>query len=112
MGGIAKFVQPIKEQAVEALGLTPGCFVGLTAGPLLNAQKVLVGGDAQRVDLALDGLLDGVQPAGGHGEGVVAELQLPGFLPDLVHGEVHNPAELVPLHGPPTRASPRGWTAW
>ncbi len=39
VGGIAKFVQPIKEQAVEALGLTPGCFVGLTAGPLLNAQK-------------------------------------------------------------------------
>ena len=39
VGGIAKFVQPIKEQAVEALGLTPGCFVGLTAGPLLAAQK-------------------------------------------------------------------------
>ena len=39
VGGIAKFVQPIKEQVVEALGLTPGCFVGLTAGPLLAAQK-------------------------------------------------------------------------
>ena len=39
VGGIAKFVQPIKDQVVEALGLTPGCFVGLTAGPLLNAQK-------------------------------------------------------------------------
>ena len=39
VGGIAKFVQHIKEQAAEALGLTPGCFVGLTAGPLLNAQK-------------------------------------------------------------------------
>ena len=39
VGGIAKFVQPIKEQAVEALGLTPGCFVGLTAGPLPAAQK-------------------------------------------------------------------------
>ena len=39
VGGIAKFVQPIREQVVEALGLTPGCFVGLTAGKLLTAQK-------------------------------------------------------------------------
>ena len=39
VGGIAKFVQPIKDQVVEALGLTPGCFVGLTAGKLLTAQK-------------------------------------------------------------------------
>ena len=39
VGGIAKFVQPIKDQVVEALGLTPGCFVGLTAGPLPAAQK-------------------------------------------------------------------------
>ena len=39
VGGIAKFIQPIKEQVVEALGLTPGCFVGLTAGKLLTAQK-------------------------------------------------------------------------
>ncbi len=39
MGGIAKFVQPIKDQVVEALGLTPGCFVGLTTGKLLAAQK-------------------------------------------------------------------------
>ena len=39
VGGIAKFVQPVKEQVVETLGLTPGCFVGLTAGRLLAAQK-------------------------------------------------------------------------
>ncbi len=39
VGGIAKFVQPIKDQVVEALGLTPGCFVGLTAGAKLAAQK-------------------------------------------------------------------------
>ncbi len=39
VGGIAKFVQPIREQVVSALGLTPGCFVGLTAGNLLAAQK-------------------------------------------------------------------------
>ena len=39
VGGIAKFVQPIKDQVVETLGLTPGCFVGLTAGAKLAAQK-------------------------------------------------------------------------
>ena len=39
VGGIAKFVQPVKEQLVEALGLTPGCFVGLAAGKLAVAQK-------------------------------------------------------------------------
>ena len=39
VGGIAKFVQPIKDQVVEALGLTPGCFVGLTAGTKGAAQK-------------------------------------------------------------------------
>ncbi|MCI9310522.1 MAG: aspartate--tRNA ligase [Lawsonibacter sp.] len=39
VGGIAKFVQPIKDQVVEALGLTPGCFVGLSAGAKLAAQK-------------------------------------------------------------------------
>ena len=39
VGGIAKFVQPLKEQVIAALGLEPGCFVGLTSGPLLTAQK-------------------------------------------------------------------------
>ncbi len=39
VGGIAKFVQPIKEQVVAALGLEKGCFVGLTAGARLAAQK-------------------------------------------------------------------------
>ncbi len=39
VGGIAKFVQPIKEQVVSALALEPGCFVGLSAGDLLSAQK-------------------------------------------------------------------------
>ncbi len=39
VGGIAKFVQPIKAQVVSALGLEKGSFVGLTAGPLLTAQK-------------------------------------------------------------------------
>ena len=39
VGGIAKFIQPVKEQVIEALGLTPGCFVGLAAGKLAVAQK-------------------------------------------------------------------------
>ena len=39
VGGIAKFVQPIKDKVVEALGLQPNCFVGLTAGKKLAAQK-------------------------------------------------------------------------
>ncbi len=39
VGGIAKFVQPIKEQVVAALGLEKGCFVGLTSGKKLAAQK-------------------------------------------------------------------------
>ena len=39
VGGISKFVQPVKEQLIEALGLTPGCFVGLAAGKLAAAQK-------------------------------------------------------------------------
>ena len=39
VGGIAKFVEPVKDAAVEALGLTPGCFVGLTAGEKPDAQK-------------------------------------------------------------------------
>ena len=39
VGGIAKFVQPVKDAVVAALGLEKGCFVGLTAGKLLAAQK-------------------------------------------------------------------------
>ena len=39
VGGIAKFLQPIKEQVVSALGLKPNCFVGLSAGKKAVAQK-------------------------------------------------------------------------
>ncbi len=38
-GGIAKFLQDRKDALVGALGLTPGCFVGVTAGKKLAAQK-------------------------------------------------------------------------
>ena len=39
VGGIAKFIQPIKDAVVETLGLEKGSFVGLTAGEKLAAQK-------------------------------------------------------------------------
>ncbi len=39
VGGIAKFVQPIKDAVVAALGLEKGSFIGLTAGEKLAAQK-------------------------------------------------------------------------
>ena len=39
VGGIAKFVAPIKEQVVAALDLTPNTFVGLSAGSKGAAQK-------------------------------------------------------------------------
>ena len=39
VGGIAKFVQPIKESVVSALGLKAGDFVALSAGKLAQAQK-------------------------------------------------------------------------
>ncbi len=39
VGGIAKFVQPIKDSVVSALGLKPNDFVALSAGKLGAAQK-------------------------------------------------------------------------
>ncbi|MBR3103942.1 MAG: aspartate--tRNA ligase [Lachnospiraceae bacterium] len=39
VGGISKFVAPIKEKVIEAFGLKAGDFVGLAAGPLGIAQK-------------------------------------------------------------------------
>ena len=39
VGGIAKFVAPIKDSVVSALGLTPGCLVALAAGSREAAQK-------------------------------------------------------------------------
>ena len=39
VGGISKFVAGEKEAVVSALGLTPGCFVALSAGKLTAAQK-------------------------------------------------------------------------
>ena len=39
VGGIAKFVQPVKDKVIEALGLKPHCFVGIAAGTLGVAQK-------------------------------------------------------------------------
>lgn len=39
VGGISKFLQEKKEAVIDALGLTPGCFVGLSAGKKGAAQK-------------------------------------------------------------------------
>ena len=39
VGGISKFVAEKKDAVISALGLKPGCFVGLTAGKTLAAQK-------------------------------------------------------------------------
>ncbi|MBE6560635.1 MAG: aspartate--tRNA ligase [Ruminococcaceae bacterium] len=40
VGGIAKFIQPLKDEVIAALGLEKGCFVGLTASEKkLTAQK-------------------------------------------------------------------------
>ncbi|MCR4640591.1 MAG: aspartate--tRNA ligase, partial [Lachnospiraceae bacterium] len=39
VGGISKFVQPIKDKVIEGLGLKAGDFVGLAAGALGVAQK-------------------------------------------------------------------------
>ena len=39
VGGIAKFLQPIKNEVISKLGLENGCFVGLAAGPKAVALK-------------------------------------------------------------------------
>ncbi|MBE5910943.1 aspartate--tRNA ligase [Pseudobutyrivibrio sp.] len=39
VGGIAKFLQERKQAVIDKLGLKPGDFVGLAAGPLLVTQK-------------------------------------------------------------------------
>jgi aspartyl-tRNA synthetase len=43
VGGISKFVQPIKEKVVEALGLKPGYFVGIAACDKLDAAQKTAG---------------------------------------------------------------------
>ncbi len=39
VGGISKFVAPIKDRVISALNLKPGCLVALSAGTLAAAQK-------------------------------------------------------------------------
>ena len=39
VGGVAKFVDPLKDVLTERLGLKPGCLVGVTAGVRGQAQK-------------------------------------------------------------------------
>ena len=39
VGGVAKFVDPLKDALIERLGLKPGCLVGVTTGVRGQAQK-------------------------------------------------------------------------
>jgi aspartyl-tRNA synthetase len=39
VGGVAKFVEPLKDALTERLGLKPGCLVGVSAGVRGQAQK-------------------------------------------------------------------------
>ena len=39
VGGVAKFVDPLKEKLTERLGLKPGCLVGVATGVRGQAQK-------------------------------------------------------------------------
>ncbi len=41
VGGIAKFLQPIKDKVISALNLVPNTFVGLSAGKKRDAQKTM-----------------------------------------------------------------------
>ncbi len=57
VGGISKFVAEHKDAVVAALGLKPGCFVGLTAGKKLAAQKT-AGVLRKMLGASLEGLMD------------------------------------------------------
>jgi aspartyl-tRNA synthetase len=62
VGGISKFVAGIKDQVVAALGLKPGCFVGLTAGKKSAAQKT-AGVLRKMLGTSVPGLMDKEQYA-------------------------------------------------
>ncbi|MEG2815112.1 MAG: aspartate--tRNA ligase, partial [Oscillospiraceae bacterium] len=57
VGGISKFVTEHKDAVVAALGLKPGCFVGLTAGKTLAAQKT-AGVLRKMLGASVDGLMN------------------------------------------------------
>ncbi len=57
VGGISKFVSEHKDAVVAALGLRPGCFVGLTAGKKLAAQKT-AGVLRKMLGASVEGLMD------------------------------------------------------
>ena len=62
VGGIAKFVQPIKAQVVSALGLKANDFVALSAGKLSQAQKT-AGALVKTLGAAVPGHMDKEQYA-------------------------------------------------
>lgn len=57
VGGVSKFIQEKKDKVVAALGLTPGCFVGLTAGKKPAAQKA-AGVLRKLLGATVDGLMN------------------------------------------------------
>ncbi len=42
-GGIAKFIEPVKERVIETLRLKPGCFVGICSDPRLSSAQKAAG---------------------------------------------------------------------
>ncbi len=57
VGGISKFLTDRREQVIEALGLTPGCLVGVSAGKLSTAQKT-AGVIVKKLGAAVPGHMD------------------------------------------------------
>ena len=72
----------------------------------VDNQVILIGVDSQQFFGITLCIQQGLHTALGHGEGVVAEFQLAGFLAHRVHGEVHDPAHgvllLVEVAGDPS----------
>ena len=58
VGGIAKFVQPIKESVVSALGLKPNDFVALSAGKLVKTLGAAVPGHMDKEQYAFCWIVD------------------------------------------------------
>ncbi len=57
VGGISKFLADRKDKVVEALGLTPNCLVGVSAGKLETAQKT-AGVIVKKLGAAVPGHMD------------------------------------------------------
>ena len=63
-------------------------------------QVILESRHGQRIHFPVLRLPQNLQTSVGHGEGIMAEFELAAFLPDLIHREINDPAELIflPVH--------------